>query len=68
MSTKANKEENTIIEVSEQKLRKIIDDCWDRACPSGEYWMGKADLANELLGNPPINWDTHPKMKEVIGG
>ncbi len=25
------------------------------------YWMGKADLANKLLGNLEIDWDKHPR-------
>ncbi len=47
-----------MIEVSREKLEKILKECLEMARPyTGEEWMGKADLANELLGNPPINWN-----------
>ncbi len=46
------------IEVSREKLENILKECLEEARPyTGEYWMGKADLANELLGNSPISWN-----------
>ena len=51
-----------MIKVPREKLEKIIKECWEKASKyTGEYWMGKADLASELLGNSPINWDEHPR-------
>lgn len=56
-----------MIEVSKEKLEKVIEECWEMASPyTGEYWMGKADLANELLGNPEIDWDKHPRSVESL--
>ena len=46
-----------MIEVSREKLEKLIELGLKKARPyTGEYWMGKVELANELLGNSPINW------------
>lgn len=57
----------TEIKVSREKLEAIIKECWKEAGPyTGEYWMGKADLANELLGNPEIDWDKHPRSVESL--
>ncbi len=52
-----------MIEVSREKLEKLIELGLKKARPyTGEYWMGKVELANELLGNSPINWDDHPNF------
>ncbi len=56
-----------MIEVSREKLENILKECWEEARPyTGESWMGKADLANELLGNPEIDWDKHPRSVESL--
>ena len=53
--------------ISIEKLEKIISESYDKAFPyTGEYWMGKADLANELLGKEPIDWDAHPQSIENL--
>ena len=55
------------ITVSREKLETILKECWEEASPyTGEYWMGKADLANEILGNPEIDWDKHPMSVESL--
>jgi len=56
-----------MIEVSREKLEKVVEECLEKASPYvGEYWMGKADLANELLGNSEIDWDKHPRSVESM--
>ncbi len=53
-----------MIEVPREKLEKVIEQGLKKARPyTGEFWMGKAELANELLGNSPINWDEHPNFQ-----
>ena len=50
-----------------QKLERILKENYDAAAPyTGEYYMGKADLANELLGNPEIDWYKHPRSIESL--
>ena len=54
-----------MIQVRREKLEKIVKEEWEQASPyTGEYHMGKADLANDLLGNPEIDWDKHPRSIE----
>ncbi len=56
-----------MIKISRKKLEEIIKESWENAAPyTGEYWMGKADLANELLGNPDIDWNKHPRSLENL--
>ena len=41
-----------MIEVPRKKLEDIIKECWEDASPyTGEYWMGKADLAKIVTGS-----------------
>lgn len=55
----------TNIIISRETLEQKLKENYDQASPyTGEYWMGKADFINELLGNLPIEWDKHPSSVE----
>lgn len=54
--------------ISRETLEQELKKNYDEASPyTGEYYMGKADFINELLGNSPIDWDEHPRsLKNMI--
>jgi len=56
-----------VVNVDKSHLRRIIEKSWKQASPyTGEYWMGRADLAAELLGHGDIDWDAHPRSIKTM--
>lgn len=48
-------------------LEQLLKENYGQVSPyTGEYWMGKADLINDILGNTPIDWDKHPRSVESM--